>query len=93
MKKTILITFLIFLAISLQVVKVVYSNLFTTSGIDLNAITLKEETLKTENIALRDQLYKNTAYTQIEKEAIKKGFAYNPNATTFVGNASSIALR
>lgn len=93
MKKIILLTFLIFLAISLQVAKVVYSNLFTTSGIDFNAITLKEQTLKTENIALMDNFYKETAYTQIEKEAIKKGFAYNPNATIAVGNASSIALR
>ncbi len=93
MKKYILLTSLIVIAISLQVVKVIYSNMFTTTGIDLNQLLTQEQNLEQQNIIISDQLYKKTAYTNIEKEAIKKGLSYNSNAAIAIDGNSPIALR
>lgn len=90
MKKITLL--LLIIAIVLQISKVVYSNLFITSGIDLNQILTKEQALEKENVILGDLYYKKTSYLEIEKKAFKRGFTYNSNQI-IMSKTSSIAFK
>jgi len=94
MKKRIgYLSILIFLTISVSVLKIVFSAATSTTGIDLNDIQTKEAVLEEENTQLNQTVYNLMSLNTISDKAKQEGFVPNDKSTIIVGTNTSFALK
>lgn len=84
---------LVFLAIIVSVLKIIFSAATSTAGIDLNEIQAKEALLDEENTQLSQTVYNLTSLNTIAEEAEKLGFVSDSKSAIFIGNSTSFALK
>lgn len=58
----------------LAITKIITSSLISTDGIDLSQLQTQDSAVKKQNILLKEQVAKGSAFTTISQEASKEGF-------------------
>jgi len=93
MKKSILIILVLVISIiSLAVLRTVLSNVLSTSGLEVGKIGSEIEIYKTENLLIKEKLYREESLHNVASKASELGFLENKDRLVIIPRTTVLTI-